>query len=202
MRLVHHGRGPRPGRRERGAALVELAIVGVLLVTILAGAFDLGMAWRGTLAVTEAARAGVRVGSAVGVDTEADRDLLLSVKSALSSSGMLDEVTRIVVFKSGTDGEVPALCKTATSLRTGCNILSGAQLKALTTTSLLETNGCIKDSISKGFCPTTRKDVPAEADSIGIWIRAEHPNLFPIMGPKRTIERTAVMRIEPRSSED
>lgn len=202
MKLSHRGRAPEPGRRERGAALVELAIVAVILVTMLGGAFDLGMAWRGTLAVTEGARAGVRVGSAVGVQKEADRDLLLSVKSALSSSDMIDKVVRIVVFRAGTNGRVPAECKTATTLVSGCNILTGDDLRALETTSPLEDNGCIKQSRSKGFCPLTRKDLPAEADSIGIWIRAEHPNLFPIMGQKQTIERTAVMRIEPRNAED
>lgn len=201
MRLGHRRTpGRRPSRRERGAILVELSIVGLFLVTLLAGAFDYGMAWRSGLAVTEGVRAGARVGSSSGNDRNADLDLLLSTQAALKSSGMIDSVQRVVIFRSPDNGQVPASCKTSTGQVDGCNILTGPQLKALLTTTVLRTDGCVEAWSSKGFCPTTRNDIPATADSVGIWIRAQHPFLFRLLGTSQNIERTAVMRIEPRQS--
>jgi len=194
----------RRGRRadgERGAVLVEFALVGTLLVTILAGAYDLGQAWRSGLAVIESARAGARVGSSQGVSSNADFSLLSSMKAALSSSGTLDDVTRVVIFKSTTeDGAVPTTCRTATaSTSSPCNILTGAQLQALPASvgTALQANGCVINSVARDWCPTTRNDVQASADYLGVWVQIEHDHLFPIFGSSLTIERTAVMRLEP-----
>ena len=51
------------GEEERGQALVELAIVLLLLVVILAGMVDLGRALNAYIVITNAAREGARAGS-------------------------------------------------------------------------------------------------------------------------------------------
>lgn len=203
MRLSHRRARVVPARvvGERGALILEMSIVGIFMVTLLAGTFDFGMAWRGGLAVTEAARAGARVGSSVGNDSTADRDLLLSAQAALQSSGLLDEVQRVVLYRSTTaNGAVPPTCKTATATVSGCNILTGAQFTALTGTSPLDANGCISTSTSKGFCPTGREERQIDADYLGVYIRAEYRFMFRLLGTVQVIERTAVMRIEPQES--
>lgn len=186
---------------ERGAIIVEMSIVAIFLVTLLAGTFDFGMAWRGSLAVTEATRAGARVGSSVGDDINADRDLLLSAQAALSSSGLLDEVQRVVVYRSSSiNGAVPPNCKTATSTVSGCNVLTGTQFKNLTAGSALTSRGCINTSTSKGFCPLDREERQIDADYLGVYIRAEYRFMFQLLGTVQVIERTAVMRIEPQDA--
>lgn len=186
---------------ERGAALVEFAMVALILILLAAGAYDFGVGWRTGLAVNEGARAGARVGSSQGAKVEADFALLSSAKAALDSSGVLDEVTRVVIYRAnGSDGKVPTPC---TNSNAGtCNILSGAQLRALPDSSsgAINSSGCVTNSIRRSWCPTTRKDVQIEADYLGVWIQLEHPYTFDLIGDSVTIEREAVMRLEPQES--
>ena len=207
MRFRHHpgpaGERPQGDRRERGAVLVELAMVAVLMLTLAAGTFDYGMAWRAGLAANEAARTGARVGSAQGKVIGADYAILSGTRSALASSGQLDSVTRVVIFKSTTvDGAVPANCKTTTSssISESCNILTGAQFRAMPTTNTagtLDSKGCILASQTRQWCPTDRNDVQLSADYIGIWVQLNYTFTFRIAGTTQTIERDAVMRLEP-----
>lgn len=50
-------------RKERGAALVELAVALPLLAVILVGTIDFGRAFRETMIITNAARAGAQYGA-------------------------------------------------------------------------------------------------------------------------------------------
>ncbi len=160
----------RPARRarcdERGAAMVEVAMVALLLVTLLAGALDYGMAWRTGLAVNEASRTGARVGSAQGVDVHSDYNILTGLRSALASSGQLGRLERVVIFRSdGPDGRVPADCTTTLgSTAEPCNVLTGDQVRALPTVEIAATSdasGCIDASMVKGWCPSSRVDAQA-----------------------------------------
>jgi hypothetical protein len=56
----------RRARGERGAELIEMAIVTPVLLMIIAGIFDFGMMFRAWEVVTNAAREGARVGSLPG----------------------------------------------------------------------------------------------------------------------------------------
>lgn len=198
MRLSHRPRFvPGRHRNERGAVLVEFAIVAIFLTALLAGAFDFGMAWRASLAVTEAARAGARVGSSSGKNVNADRELLLSTQAALASAGLLDEVQRVVVFNGSNVSDVPATCKIGTGTSQSCNALTGAQFRLLNASSPIDANGCIVDSDRKGFCPKLRNDVQLTAHYVGVWVRIGYQYEFGVLGSVRTIERTAIMRIEP-----
>ena len=60
LKGVEDGRGP--GRAERGAALVELAVVIPLLVLILVGTVDFARVFYTTMELTNAARAGAQYG--------------------------------------------------------------------------------------------------------------------------------------------
>lgn len=202
MRLGHRRvRGARTAG-ERGAALVEFAMVALLILTLLAGAYDYGRAWRVGLAANEAARAGARVGSGQGDVKTADFSLLTSVKSALESSGELSRVTRVVVFKAtSTNGAIPSLCKTSTGSGQSCNILTGDQFRNLPTSSggtNLTTTGCINASLTKNWCPTTRNKVQLTADYLGVWVQVEYRYYFPLLGNTTMVERQAIMRLEPK----
>lgn len=206
MTLRHPRRGVLPrgsGGAQRGAVVVEMAVIALFLLVLSAGAWDYGRAWRGTLAVTEASRTGARVGSAAGVDKEADFNILTGARSALASSGLLDQVQRVVIFQSkADDGEIPAECKTATSTSEKCNILTGNQFRAIPTTSAgaLTGKGCISASQTKRWCPTKRDNVQLTADYVGVWIEVRYDNDFRINGAHTTIERQTVMRLEPKES--
>ncbi len=95
-----------PGDRQRGALLVEFAFVAMFLVVLVAGTFDYGFAWRSGLAVNEGARAGARVGSGQALSRGADYYALNSVKSALTASGSINQIQKVVIFKSTTSDGV------------------------------------------------------------------------------------------------
>lgn len=193
-------RGRRCGERERGAVLVEFALVGLILVGLLGAAFDYGMAWRVGLAANEGVRAGARVGSGQGKELTADYSLLSSMRSALESSGMLDQVERVVVFEAATStGSVPTTCVTGNGNGQECNILTGDQFRGFSTDpdDATDSNGCVTPALTKRWCPNERIDVQLTADYLGVWVRIRHDYMFPLLGDDIGVDRTAVMRIEP-----
>lgn len=197
---------PRVGRRsgqssERGAGIVEFALVALLLFTLSAGAFDYGQAWRTGLTANEAVRTGARVGSAAGPEREADFYALSGLKASLASGGQLDYVERVVVFRADSpDGAIPTVCKTGGG--SGCQTISGADFRTAwesgSATSATNSSGCLNVASSKSWCPTTRNNVQQTAQYYGVWVKLRHDFLFPVMGAGTDIERTAVMRLEPK----
>lgn len=183
--------------------LVEFAFVGLILLALLAAAFDYGMGWRVGLAANEGVRAGARVGSGQGTELTADYSLLSSMRAALESSGVLDQVERVVVFEAATAaGRVPSACVTGSGSGQECNILTGAQFRGIPADpdDAIDGDGCITPAVTKRWCPDERVDVQLTADYLGVWVRIRHDHMFPVLGDSTTIERTAVMRLEPEES--
>ena len=219
MRVVHHRPGSPGTKRpnspsERGLAIVEMSFVAILLLTIIAGTFDFGLAWRSGMVVTEAVRTGARVGSGQSISRGADYYALSGMQASLTSAGKIDDVVQVVIYKANTAGAtVPASCTSASPSGT-CNVLTGAQFKALTLSSFTLVidpdpgvqptgSGCLKGSAAllSNWCPSARVNFPQDSsDYYGVWVKYRHRNLFPISGASRDITRYAVMRIEPEVS--
>ena len=62
----------RKAKSDRGASLIEAALVVPLLILLAFGAAEFGFVFLDFLNVSSAAREGARVGSAVGTATDAD----------------------------------------------------------------------------------------------------------------------------------
>jgi TadE-like protein len=77
-------------RGERGAELIEMAIVTPVLLMIMAGIFDFAMMFRSWEVVTNAAREGARVGVLPAYSAE---DIRLRVREYMRVSGVADECT-------------------------------------------------------------------------------------------------------------
>jgi Flp pilus assembly protein TadG len=73
-------------RSERGAELIEFALVAPILILLIAGIFDFGMMFRTYETVTNAAREGARVGVLPGY--EADVNVEDRVDAYMASSGL------------------------------------------------------------------------------------------------------------------
>ena len=80
-------------RCERGAELIEFAIVAPILIFIIAGIADFGMMFRAYEAVTNAAREGARVGVLPGYDAP---DVQARVDTYLAASGLAGSRTTTV----------------------------------------------------------------------------------------------------------
>jgi TadE-like protein len=81
-----------PGR-ERGATLVEAAIVYGLLFLTLFAVVEFGLAFKDWLSVSHAAREGARAGATYGDDPRADIQILRDIEQTLSPAGISDGMT-------------------------------------------------------------------------------------------------------------
>ena len=76
------------GRRETGAALVELAVAMPLLALILVGTIDFGRAFRTAMIVTNAARAGAQFGSQSLVNTSDTSGTIAAATAVLTANDL------------------------------------------------------------------------------------------------------------------
>ena len=185
-------------------------VVPFLLVVCL-GTFDLGMAWRSDITLSNATRSGARVASSLGVSATADYASLVAIGAALGTTPTT-EVDRVVIFKaSSATGTVPAGCLTATALSAGgsstdlCNVYSSTELAAAIA------NPNTPPSTYTGTCPGTRRDrfwcAPTRnntqvvggtgLDYVGVYVVLNHATSTKLFGSTITITDTGVMRIEP-----
>ena len=80
-------------RSERGAELIEFAVVMPILIFIIAGIFEFGMMFRAYESVTNAAREGARVGVLPGYNVA---DVQTRVNQYLAASGLATTPTTTV----------------------------------------------------------------------------------------------------------
>jgi hypothetical protein len=188
--------------RERGSAMIELALLLPFLVLLLYGTIELSMAWVTDNRVEGAASQAARVGASDGARVETDRDLLVSLQAAIPSR-VLASVDRVVVFKA-TDptGAVPPGCikavgdtsEVGTSL---CNTYNGATLRAATATSMVGFGGTAgtKDVY---WAPAARNDALSDPpDYIGVWIRTQYKAITSFSFANLTVTASNVTRIQP-----
>jgi Flp pilus assembly protein TadG len=196
------GRSRRRGRGERGASLVEAAIVTPLVFLLVFGVLEAGYAFFGKLTVDNMSVVGTRAASGQANEVLSDYKVLRAVEHG-SSTMSPSTINLIVVYKAtGPGGSVPASCKTA-SVTGLCNRYTGADL------ALAEDQfGCVgppgptskKDAF---WCPTTRKTAlqgtGGPPDYVGVYVEGVHDNLIGFFGASFTFTAENVIRIEPRS---
>lgn len=180
---------------ERGAAMVEVAIVTPLLMLLVLGAAELGLRVETSQTVVNATRSAARVASSAGDDRLADYDVLATLDAALASVDDAD-VERIIVFKPQADGSLSLLCRLG-SVPGECNHYSGSDLNT-PPSAFAGVNSCLLGSPDIDWCPIDRETEQAVGtDWIGIRIEVRHTSLAPFLAD-RTVADTTVMRLEPR----
>ncbi|HET9770235.1 MAG TPA: TadE/TadG family type IV pilus assembly protein [Acidimicrobiia bacterium] len=183
-------------RNERGAALLEFALVAPILILLVFGIVEYGMFFKDYLTVSNTTRAGARVGSAAGSGADADYQIIQSVKAAAAAlPGGANSIERITIFRSTSAGGGPTTtCQTTSSAADRCNVYTATALNQPVTRF-----GCGPGSLDSVWCPTTRQDSQAIGpDYIGVWIKTTHGFITKLFGTSRTITDSVVMRIEPK----
>lgn len=190
-RLAHRG--------QRGAVLVEFAMVLTFLLTMGFGVYEFGFAWRSSASATSAVRSAARTVSSLGVSREADFYALSSLRADLEASDLLGSVQLVVIYRSSTatGGVVPAACTTNIATGAVCNVYTAADLLALDLAGF-DSSGCLVGATVANYCPTDRNPIMATADYVGVWVKLRHDYHTKLFGPGIDIKRSAVMRIEPR----
>ena len=184
---------------ERGAVIVEFALVAMLLATLAFGILEYGYGWRSSMNVLTAARAGARSVASTGTDYQSDYFALSSVRTNLDSAGMLDGVQKVIIYKSTTaDGQPPAACVNGTAVAEKCNIYTASQVQNVALSQFSTTTGCMTAATIKNYCPNSRITAQGTADSAGVWVQAKQKSVTGFFGGLGfTASRSAVMRMEP-----
>ena len=176
---------------ERGAALVEFAMVATLLLTLGFGTFEMGMAWSDSQLVTQAARSGARSSTQLGTNPAADSFTVESIEAALGDQGV--NLTRIVIFHAtSADGSMSPACQSATppGIPNQCSVYAQTYF------------GTYGAWVDGAWTPTTRNNDVSSADHVGVSIEVERPLLTGFLGSTNlTMTDSAVMRIEPNAGD-
>ncbi len=206
---------PTRRRSDRGVALVETAMVALLLIGLVTATFELGMAWRTSITNAQAARAGARVASSQGVARLTDHAAILAVSAGLRSADSAT-INKIVIFRStSSDGAVPSSCLTSSALSSGgnsssrCNVYSTSRIAQIVSNpSSTESNfaGTCSGSSQwdRFWCPANRNNVQLSSgglDYVGVYVEIAHPTFSKVFGDNITITDTSVMRIEPSAGD-
>lgn len=196
---------------DRGATLVELSIVALVVFTLIFGIFEFGMLFRDRLSVHDAVASGTRAGTVHGrklgpSNETADYYLIRAIREETSSIDPID-IEQIVVFKGRSPGagdaasQVPAACKRGTPVAGVCNVYDPNEAFLRVQSGDVGYFSC-RATPGGPACPWDpegRADGPAlnQIDYLGVWMRVDNPLVTGMFGTSISIEAAAVGRLEP-----
>jgi len=193
---------PRRGRGDRGAALVEMALVSPIVFLVTFAIIEGGLWFKDYLTVGYATRNGARAAIAQDADSLADWDILRAVDKGLNALNRGD-LELVVIFKAdGFDDEPSASCMGGVGTShlsdpaNACNVYFPADLER-------SYDDFRSDSYpNRQNWPGELRDITETGgtDYVGVYVRAHHQMITGIYGDSRKIEDTSVMRIEPKLS--
>ena len=189
---------------ERGAVIVELAMVVPILMTLVLGMFEVGTAWSASQTVVQASRSGARTVSQLGTFGAADQQAVLAVISTFGND--VDDIQRIIVFDASGGQALPAGCDVAGAPTGTCNIYRAADFALASDPLHFDSNGntagCGASGASANWCPDgDRDDSQLTVTEVGVYIEFESERVSGFFGSDPfTITRTTVMRVEPRDA--
>lgn len=203
MGLRHTFDARRRRAGDRGATLIESAIITPILMLFVFGIFEYGFAFRDYLTVSNATRDAAREASVAGDTGTADYRVLRTIRRAAAAlpDGALDA---IVVYKAtGPDDPVPDNCKTG-SVTNQCNYYTPSSMNLDTTAFGCQSTSNSPpdpiDSPDRFWCPFDREvSVGSGLDYVGIYIRSTHDFITGMFGAAITFEDELVLKVEPQS---
>lgn len=191
-------------KETRGAAVVEFAVLFPMLILLLMGTLDFGLAFNAGRQTEDTLRSAARLGAAEGLKRDTDYTVLRAVASQNNGNGLgqpTGQIARVVVYKAVGDGSVPDACWTG-SVAGICNSYAGTILNSLSATNFSHSN-CSGD-LDAAWCPTSREAAFLSGANLGVAMRIERsPLLGEVNGQGlgvSTIVRRVVFRMEVRSS--
>ena len=87
-------------RSERGAALIEAAIVLPVLLLVVFGVFEFGFAFKNSLTLTSSTRSGARVASALPRQTDYEINTAAAVRGSLLNAFQSGEIEYLSIYKA------------------------------------------------------------------------------------------------------
>ena len=91
-------------RGQRGAVVVELAVVVPILILLAFGMLEFGLAFKDKLTMAHAVNQATRSATVLGTDRASDLAVLHAFEAGLSGATSLDTVVHVDVFKADANG--------------------------------------------------------------------------------------------------
>ena len=180
--------GAPDGRRDCGATLVEFAIVMPLLLLLMIGILETGVAFYEYLTIERATLEGVRTASFTGTTLDADCATINTVVDAFPG-GFVDRIDRIEIYKADANGDQLPGATNIWRYKDGTDPMDCTA--GWNTTELWPaTSRQTVAGTSPGFPPL---------DIIGVRIRLDRSwitNFPPFTGTYR-IDESSILRMEP-----
>ena len=86
--------------RERGAVMVEMAVILPLLLLLVIGAIEFGLLFHERLTIASAASSAARTGATMGIRDEADYAILQALEAGLYDQVDTSVIIRVDIFKA------------------------------------------------------------------------------------------------------
>lgn len=172
-----------PDRRERGASLVEMAVIFPLLLLVTLAIFEFGLAFRDHLTVTQGVRDGTRMLSAKGDDLDADCVAIEQALDTMLATLDVDQIVEIEVFEANADG-------TQNTANTNSYTYGGG-----------DPGDCANWSGTVAWPPAGRQvvagSVPLDIVGLRIVYQSAWATGVPPFTGGYTVDRSSISRIEP-----
>lgn len=161
---------------ERGSAIVEFALVSVVLFTIIFGLIEGGLLVRARNATASAADEGARRGAIAGSAESADWQILqqLRVRGALTSA----RVNYVVVYRATDSTDEPSeACRNGTPVSNECNVYERVDFEQPSASF-----NCTDANLDANWCPADRAQDETGFEYIGVYIDSTHKGLTGLFG--------------------
>lgn len=201
----------RKVRGEKGATLVEMSIVGLLVLLVFLAIYEFGLLFRDNLSLTDAVSDATQIGAIVGPDVlpggrTADHEIVSAVRDGLSS--MNDSTVQFVVIFNAPGGgtpadeQVPLACKNGASVPGICNSYPAGEAFTAVENADYGYFVCPTPAVDKIACnwdPESRRDGPtsAQVETVGVYVKVLRNGYTGLFADTWTIERTSIARLEP-----
>jgi hypothetical protein len=185
-RLMRRAR-TRCGRRgERGAVVIEFAIILPLLITITFGIVEYSDAFHDSAITSDAARAGGRVGSALATTPGYTTSIVDAVNAALSTLPA-DSPQELWIYKANANG-YPGAGTDFSSCASSCiKYVWNAATKSFNT-----------GAPQGGGWPASSHQVCTQPfDELGVYVKINHKFVTGLFGASVTLTDHSVFRFEP-----
>ena len=203
------------GKRERGAALVEMAIAAPLLILLVFGILEFGLAFRDRLTVSNGSQSAGRVAAALGNQDDADIAVLEAVEQSLgllpnSGGGIIKHVQ---IWRSNSSGNPVTACGAVGAGGSNCNWYEYRPATPCRWFPCPDPDAAGGPNYGGGYLPVNR-DVTLDAnglDVVGVTVLFSHDwitDILPIDDVTCTATGTdcwadsALFRLEPQNFGD
>lgn len=174
--------------RERGAVMVEMAIVVPIFVLLAFGMLEFGLAFKDKLSMAHAVNQATRNATVLGTEPVADIEILRAFEAGMTGATGLNTVTHVDIFKADVDGN-PVAWDRYVPDGTTCGW-----------SPCPDPDGAFAGyGVPSGYPPSCRdNDLEGGVDTIGVQVRYTHSWVTGVLGfSAQTWHETARGRIEP-----